>query len=347
MLSVLAQATPTPEEIEACGPPEDAGTICRLIFRWTENELLASLSDTLIVRPATVLLILVLAFIINRVLHRVIKRSVASMRGERVRSRLRAVREIAPEALLAQGGESSLRAAQRADTIGALLRSIATFTVWGITILMVLGQIGIELGPLIAGAGIAGVALGFGAQSLVKDFLSGIFMLMEDQYGVGDIIQVGSAIGVVEAVTLRITRVRDLDGVVWHIPNGSIDRIGNFGQQWARVVLDVEVAYNTDLDVASEVMRQTAVNMWRDGEWSSVIVEEPEVWGVNNFGDSGIAIRLVLKTMPLEQWRTGRELRRRLKRAFDEIGIEIPFPQRTIWHRAETGSINIEVDDQQ
>jgi len=335
----------TPEEVEACGQPEDASTMCRLVIRWTDNELLAGLSDTLIVRPMTILTVAVIAIIINRLLHRVIRRSVASMKGERVRSRLRAVREIAPDALLATAAPPSLRAAQRAETVGALLNSVATVTVWGIASLTMLGQLGIQLGPLIAGAGIAGVALGFGAQSLVKDFLSGTFMLIEDQYGVGDIIDVGPAVGVVEAVSLRITRVRDLNGVVWHVPNGSIERVGNMGQQWSRVVLDIEVSYNTDLDVASEVIRQTAVNMAREEQWASVILEEPEMWGVDKLGDNGISLRLVVKTMPLEQWRTGRELRRRIKRAFDEMGIDIPFPQRTVWHRAETGTVDIKLEE--
>jgi small conductance mechanosensitive channel len=345
MLSALAQAAPTAEEIEACGQPEDASTVCRLVLRWTENDLLAGLSDTLIVRPATVLIIVILALVANRLIHRAIKRSVAGMKGERVRRRLNAVREIAPETVLQPAPAPSLRSAQRADTIGALLRSISTFTVWSIALLMVLGQIGIQLGPLIAGAGIAGIALGFGAQNMVKDFLSGLFMLIEDQYGVGDIIDAGPATGVVEAVSLRTTRLRDVNGVVWHVPNGLIERVGNMSQQWSRALLDVEVAYGTDLDTASEVIRQTAVNMWREPEWAALILEEPEVWGVENLGADGIAIRLVVKTRPLEQWKTARELRRRLKRAFDEVGIEIPFPQRTIWHRADGGKVSIELDE--
>jgi small conductance mechanosensitive channel len=345
MLSVLAQARLTPEEIEACGPPEDASAACRVIFRWTENELLASLSDTLVVKPATALLIVVLAFIINRSIHRLIKRFVAGMRGERVRSRLRAVREIAPGSVVQPNSVHGLRAAQRADTIGALLRSIASFVVWTIAVLMVLGEIGIQLGPLIAGAGIAGIALGFGAQNMVKDFLSGIFMLIEDQYGVGDIIDAGPATGTVEAVSLRTTRLRDVQGVVWHVPNGLIERVGNMSQQWSRALLDIEVAYETDLDTASEVIRQTAVNMWREEKWAELILEEPEVWGVETLGADGVAIRLVVKTRPLEQWKTARELRSRIKRAFDEVGIEIPFPQRTVWHRADAGSVRVELDE--
>lgn len=344
-MSFLAQATQTPEEIEACGPAEEASAVCRLLFRWTDNELLASLSDTLIVKPAMVLLILLLAIVINRLLHRVIKRFVAGMKGERVRSRLRAVREMAPDAFIASGGVPSLRAAQRADTIGALLRSITSFVVWAIGLLMVLGQIGIDLGPLIAGAGIAGIALGFGAQNMVKDFLSGIFMLIEDQFGVGDIIDAGPATGVVEAVSLRTTRLRDVNGVVWHVPNGLIERVGNMSQQWSRALLDVDVAYGTDIDVASEVIRQTALNMWREEPWDDAILEEPEVWGVEALGADGISIRLVVKTRPLEQWKTARELRRRIKRAFDEVGIEIPFPQRTIWHRSDGGAVHIELDE--
>jgi small conductance mechanosensitive channel len=186
---------------------------------------------------------------------------------------------------------------------------------------------------LIAGAGIVGVALGFGSQSLVKDFLSGIFMLIEDQYGVGDIVDVGPATGVVEGFTLRTTRLRDVEGVLWHVPNGEISRVGNLSQQWSRSLLDIPVAYTTDLDQAIEIIKRTADELWRDEAWRGLILEEPDVWGVEAFGDSAILIRVVLKVVPAQQWAVSRELRMRVKAAFDEAGIEIPFPQQTVWVR--------------
>jgi small-conductance mechanosensitive channel len=234
---------------------------------------------------------------------------------------------------LAWLAERNERAKQRAGALGAVLRSAATIIILTIAIIMVLGELNISLGPLIAGAGVVGIALGFGAQSLVRDFLSGIFIVAEDQYGVGDIVDVGEASGVVEEVTLRVTRLRDVEGTLWHVPNGQIMRVGNKSQLWARVVLDIEVAYDTEIAKASTVIKRVADEVWHEESDVAPILEEPELWGVENFGPSGIAIRLAVKTEPGSQWATSRLLRARLKRAFDQEGIEIPFPQRTIWIR--------------
>ena len=231
------------------------------------------------------------------------------------------------------------RRAQRAKTIGSLLDSIATFVIWIIAALMVLGELHINIGPLIAGAGIVGIAFGFGAQNLVRDFLSGIFMLIEDQYGVGDIIDAGPATGTVESISLRTTRLRDVNGVVWHVPNGQISRIGNKSQQWSRALIDVDVAYDTDLERASGVIKDVADGLHHDETFGPMILEDPEVWGVERLGADGVSIRLVVKTTPSDQFKVARELRARLKTCFDEAGIEIPFPQRVIWHRdGSTGS---------
>jgi moderate conductance mechanosensitive channel len=169
----------------------------------------------------------------------------------------------------------------------------------------------------------------------VKDFLSGIFMLLEDQYGIGDIIDTGEATGTIEAITLRTTRLRDIEGVVWHVPNGEIRRVGNMSQQWARSLLDVGVAYDTDVDHASAVMKQVADELWQDDEFADLILEEPSVWGLQAFAADELTMRLVMKTVPGQQWVVSREYRARLKKAFDKEGIEIPFPQRTVWVREE------------
>ena len=334
-MTLLAQATAPADEVAACGAPDDASSVCRAVFRATHNELVAGLADTFIVKPAKVVLIIGLAYVANRLIGRAVRRFVQGVKGERINRRLGSLREHAPGALVATSEASGGRAAKRAETIGDLIRSISGFAVWAVAALMVLAELGLNLGPLIAGAGIVGVALGFGAQNLVRDFISGIFMLAEDQYGVGDVIDVGPATGTVEAVSLRTTRMRDVNGVVWHVPNGTIDRVGNKSQQWSRALLDVDVAHDTDVDFAGQVIKSTIVEEWQDEQWRDVILEEPEVWGVENLGCDGITIRVVVKTLPSKQFEVARHLRARIKAAFDEAGIEIPFPQRTIWHRTD------------
>ena len=225
------------------------------------------------------------------------------------------------------------RGAQRARTLGSLFRNIITISVYLVAGLLVLAEFGFNLAPLIAGAGILGVAVGFGAQSLVADFLSGIFILMEDQYGVGDVVDVGDATGTVEEVQLRVTKVRSVDGILWFVRNGEIMRVGNMSQDWSRTVLDVGVAYGADLKKAKEIMREVGEALDVDPEHGDKVLEVPEVWGVEDLGGDSVAIRMVVKTKPGEQWAASRVLRERIKEAFDEAGIEIPFPQRTVWVR--------------
>ncbi len=211
-----------------------------------------------------------------------------------------------------------------------------SIVIYAIAIMLCLAELEVNLGPILAGAGIAGVALGFGAQSLVRDFLTGIFIVIEDQYGVGDVVDVGEASGTVEEVTLGVTRIRGLDGTVWHVPNGEIKRSGNKSQYWARVILDVPVAYDADIAAASALIKQVADCVWR-GAKKDFVLPEPEVWGVEDFGADSIAIRLAVKTLPGSQWAVARELRAQLKEAFDREGFEIPFPQRTVWLREARG----------
>jgi moderate conductance mechanosensitive channel len=295
---------------------------------FTDDETLEFLIGT----PLAILAIVVAAAIVSRIVRRSVKRGLRSLQSGAVQERMGAVRRRTPDALL-ETGETSLRAEQRIEALASVLRSVLSFLVWLIAAFMVLGQLGIELGPLLAGAGILGVALGFGSQSLVRDFLSGVFILIEDQFGVGDIVSLDRETdGVVESVSLRSTRVRSVDGTVWHVPNGEIRRVGNMSQHWSRALLDVEVAYDTDLERAQQVIRETAEALWRE---DPAVIEAPDVWGVEAFGANGITIRLVVKTTPSDQWRVSRALRERLKSAFDEAGIEIPFPQQTVWHRGD------------
>ena len=227
------------------------------------------------------------------------------------------------------------RQAQRAQTLGSLFRNIITLVVYGLAGLLVLSELGFNLGPLIAGAGIAGVAIGFGAQSLVADFLSGIFILMEDQYGVGDVIDVGDANGTVEEVQLRITKIRAVDGVLWFVRNGEIVRVGNKSQDWSRTVLDISISYGSDIRLAKEILTNIGKEFAEDEEHGSKVLETPEMWGVEDFSADAVVLRMVVKTRPGEQWTASRILRERIKGAFDEAGIEIPFQQRTIWVRHE------------
>ena len=222
---------------------------------------------------------------------------------------------------------------QRAQTMGALLKSIATGILLAVIGTMMLSEIGVNIAPIIASAGIIGLALGFGAQSLVKDFLSGIFMIVEDQFGVGDIIDLGEAIGTVEAVSLRVTRLRDINGTVWYVPNGEILRVGNQSQNWSRTVLDIGVGYHEDLARVRRVLQSVAHDMWEEEDFKGQVIEEPEVWGVQELAADAVTMRVVLKTTPGAQWAVAREMRQRIKARFDYEGIEIPFPQRVVWHR--------------
>ncbi len=197
--------------------------------------------------------------------------------------------------------------------LGAILRSAASVTIFSIAGFVVLGDLGINLAPLLASAGVVGVAVGFGAQNLVRDYLSGVFMLVEDQYGVGDVITVGDATGTVENVTLRITRVRDVNGIVWHIRNGAIETVGNESQGWARAVIDFPVPFESDLATIRNVLQATGDAMWNEPTWRAVMLEAPEVWGAQEISSEQVVMRIVAKTAPLRQWEVEREMRARVE----------------------------------
>jgi small conductance mechanosensitive channel len=231
----------------------------------------------------------------------------------------------------------SRRSEQRVEALATVLRSVAATVIWTFAGFMVLGQLGIDLGPLLAGAGVVGLAIGFGSQALVRDFLAGLFILVEDQFGVGDVVDLGEATGKVEAVSLRTTRVRSIDGVLWHVPNGEITRVGNKSQHWSRALLDVQVAYGTDLGHARTVIKRVADEVWREDD---DVITEPEILGVENLAANGIDIRLSVDTRPSAQWTVARTLRERLADELEREGIEIPFPQQTVWHRND-GAVGV------
>ncbi|HEX3514362.1 MAG TPA: mechanosensitive ion channel family protein [Trebonia sp.] len=217
------------------------------------------------------------------------------------------------------------RRKQRVRALGAILRSAASVTIFVIAGFAVLGDLGINLAPLLASSAVVGVAVGFGAQNLVRDYLSGIFMLVEDQYGVGDVITVGDATGTVENVTLRITRMRDVNGIVWHIRNGAIETVGNESQGWARAVIDFPVPFESDLATIRNVLQATGDRMWNEPTWRAVMLEAPEVWGAQEISSDEVVMRMVAKTAPLRQWEVERETRARVKAALHEAGI---YPAR-------------------
>ncbi|MFY9652145.1 mechanosensitive ion channel family protein, partial [Trebonia sp.] len=232
--------------------------------------------------------------------------------------------ELAAAAAQAERALIDERRKQRVRALGSVLRSAASVTIFSIAGVTILGDLGINLAPLLASAGVVGIAVGFGAQNLVRDYLSGVFMLVEDQYGVGDVITVGDATGTVETVTLRITRLRSVNGIVWHIRNGAIETVGNESQGWARAVLDFPVPYTADLTTIRTLLADTVAGMWNEPVWRTVMIEKPEVWGaqqVDMTPPPTVTMRVVVKTAPLRQWEVEREMRARVKAALDTAGI--------------------------
>ena len=222
---------------------------------------------------------------------------------------------------------------KRENTLIRIFSSTVSVLVWAVAFMMVLTEFGINAGPLIAGAGIMGVAIGFGAQYMIRDFLAGLFIMLENQYRVGDVIKVAGIGGKVEDITLRKTVLRDIDGVVHHVPNGEIKVASNKSQEFSRVHLKIGVAYKEDIDRVSSVLNQVCKEMAEDGKWKEKITKAPEVVGVDDFADSAVIIKILGDTLPLEQWGVARELRKRIKIAFDKENIEIPFPQISVWNR--------------
>ena len=222
----------------------------------------------------------------------------------------------------------SQRRQQRAEAIGALLRSVITATVLIIALLLILPILGIDVAPLLASAGVLGVALGFGAQSLVKDYLSGIFLVFEDQYGVGDLVDLGEAVGVVEDVTLRITRLRDLSGVVWYVRNGEILRVANQSQGWVLATVDIPVAYDENLDKVRECINAVAEDMYGDPQYDDMLLGKPTYAGVESVSGEAVFIKVIAKAAPEKQIPQTRAIRARVKESFDRAGVRVPIVVR-------------------
>lgn len=224
---------------------------------------------------------------------------------------------------------------KRAETLVHIINSTIKVFVYVVATFMILRELGLDIAPLLAGVGIAGLAIGFGAQSLVKDFLNGFFILLENQYRVGDVVKIGDNAGLVEQINLRTTVLRDLEGRVHTIPNGEVQRVSNMTYGWSRVVLDIGVAYKEDVDRVMSVIEEVGKKMREEEKYKEMMLEDPQILGVDKFGESEVTIKMIAKTAPLKQWDVARELRRRVKYAFDKEGIEIPFPHRTLFIREQ------------
>jgi moderate conductance mechanosensitive channel len=249
----------------------------------------------------------------------------------------RALRVVAMRATrLAERDEGPLgERAKRARTLAGFLRTAASVLLYALALTMILRELGLDITPILAGAGVAGVAVGFGAQGLIRDLISGLFILAEDQFRVGDVIKTAGVAGQVEGITLRVTQVRDLEGVVHTIPNGEIKVVSNLTKEYSRVSLDVGVSYREDLDRAIKVLEGVGRALAEDPQYGAFFLEPPVVLGVEALAETQVTLRLLAKTQPLRQWEVARELRKRIKAAFDREGIEGPLPQRISLPRAD------------
>jgi moderate conductance mechanosensitive channel len=312
--------------VDACG--EKPGAVCEWVWDQTSNGALATVADWVIGRPLTVVVILLVAWIVAHVARRLTRRAIFRfMTADQ--SAARALEKVGvPSAAVTVDDP---RHAARASSVAAVAASTISIAVWVTAALLALGELGINLAPLIAGAGIAGIAIGFGAQNLVKDCVAGFFMIVEDQYGIGDVVDLGLASGSVERITLRTTVLRSQDGTVWHVPNGEIQRVGNRSQLWSVAVLDVVVAYDADLEATRRVVHDVAEQVCADEQFAGDVLASPEVLGVEAAGLAGITLRLLVKTNPGTQYRLQRALRERIKLALDAAGIDVrPPPARAV-----------------
>ncbi len=288
-------------------------------------------TTALVMLGLQILLIVVLAVVLRWLSHRTIRRLTITT-AEAAPAVLRPLRERAPAALAEATSLLSERRRQRAETIGSLLRNFASIVIFTVTLLMILDTVGLDLAPLLASAGIAGIALGFGAQYVVRDVISGLFMIIEDQYGVGDTVDLGEASGVVEAVGLRVTTVRDVRGVVWYVRNGEIIRVGNKSQGWARVVVDLPIGLGRT-DEAVAVIRTAVAEVAAEPEVAEHLIEEPEVWGVEDVTIDGAVVRLAVKTAADAQWNVARRMRRHVVDALTAAGITARLANTRVYVR--------------
>lgn len=221
----------------------------------------------------------------------------------------------------------------RAKTLVSVLHNALRTTAITVGFIMVLQEFNVPIGPLLGGVAVIGLAVAFGAQSLIKDYFTGFMVLLEQQYMIGDVIKIGDISGQVENITLRLTVLRDLEGKVHFVPHGQITIVTNMTHGWSRAVFDIGIAYDQEVEPVIDVLMQLASELRQDPKFTALIIDDPEMYGVDSLGDSSVGIKFGMKTRPMKQWDVKRELLKRIKRKFGELGIEIPFPQRTVWVR--------------
>lgn len=279
------------------------------IGKWTEQIIPWLFSHGL-----RIVLIIIIAFVLDRVLQRIVSRA--------VRASVRPDENTSPDA-----------EKKREDTLIRIFSGALNILITVLALMMVLQETGVEVGPLIAGAGIVGLAVGFGGQYLIRDIITGLFLMLENQYRIGDIVTIEGLSGMVQDISLRKTTLRDINGTVHHIPHGSITKVSNQSKDFSRVNLDIGVAYKTDIGHLAEVINRTGNELAADPAFSDSIISPPQFVRIGEFADSAIIVKILGDTRPHRQWEVAGELRRRLKEAFEKEGIEIPFPQ-TVIHRA-------------
>ncbi len=311
--------------LEACG--ETPTFFCEAAWDASQNQLVARGADWFVTRPIVAILILIVAALVNRWLRKLITATIVKVaaRERLANSAFERVGLDAPN-VLAPLTTTDPRTEQRGETLAVVARAVVSVVVWSVAMLMILGVFNINLGPLLAGAGIAGIALGLGAQSLVRDCISGFFIILEDQYAIGDEVDLGEAAGVVETITLRATTLRAPDGTMWSVPNGAIVRVGNQSKLWSRALLDVTVWYESDVDKAVALMTKVSAEVCALPEFADVVLDEPTVLGVQRMGPDGVVLRVVVRTAPGAQWTLMRALRLALKAAFEESGVLMHRP---------------------
>ncbi|MGH8792263.1 MAG: mechanosensitive ion channel family protein [Stackebrandtia sp.] len=330
MLTFLGFAAEPPS---CLSNPDDAA--CHLIWNTVGSTWLAENSHWLVVRPMRIVLIVAVCLIVRTLVNRAIKRLTFNTAEGASPTILRPFRERMPN-LMTDADTAALlgdRRRQRAETMGSVLRNLVTWLVLAVMFLLILSEFNVNLAPLLASAGVVGVALGFGAQTLVRDVLSGIFMIMEDQYGVGDVVDLGEASGTVEMVGLRVTTVRDISGTLWYVRNGEVLRVGNHSQGWAQVILDVPLDPAVDVDAAGAAIVAAAAELAEDPQWAESITDAPEALGVVDMTMDGAVYRIQVKTSSPDQWAVGRELRRRVSHALRAAGIADAMSDNRVYVR--------------
>ena len=324
-----------PVDAPACA--NDAGSLCARVFADTHADWLSRSADSIVSHGTTVLIIVVVAVVLRYALHRAIRRLTDGARTGRVPRLLRPLRDRAAASLREAAPQIVERRTQRAQTIGSVLRSFTTLLVYGVAFVLILGEFGVNLAPIIASAGVVGVAIGFGAQNLVRDFLSGIFMMLEDQYGVGDVVDLGEASGTVEAVGLRVTTLRDIAGTVWYVRNGEVLRVGNSSQGYSVAVVDIPVGHSADVDATSDLALEAAVHECTEAAIAAKVLAPPDMLGVQSVTAEGILLRLTVRTRPGEQWAVQRAVAGAVKTALDAAGVPAPSPFRAVTPPASAG----------